>query len=170
MDALVVGLERSKARFIWVINSANSQQRVPDRFHDDRGVVIRGWAPQVEILNHKAVAGFVSHCGWNSMLESTMAGVMLLGWPMEADQFVNAKQLLEYKGLTVKLCEGADTVPDADEFARIINDSVGQDIPQKARVKALKEKALQALKDGGTSSTGLDELVKQLTQNGVSNT
>ncbi|KAL2897737.1 UDP-glycosyltransferase 89A2 [Bienertia sinuspersici] len=37
------------------------------------------------------------------MLESTMASVMLLGWPIEADQFVNAKQLVEYKGLIVKL-------------------------------------------------------------------
>ncbi|KAL2925936.1 Flavonol 3-O-glucosyltransferase UGT89B1 [Bienertia sinuspersici] len=59
MDALVEGLERNKARFIWVINSANSQQRVLDRFHDDWGVVLRGWAPLVEILNHKAVVSGV---------------------------------------------------------------------------------------------------------------
>ncbi|KMT08735.1 hypothetical protein BVRB_6g140060 [Beta vulgaris subsp. vulgaris] len=162
--ALALGLEQSKTRFIWVIKSDSSQQ-VPDGFEErisDRGVVLRGWAPQVEILNHKAVGGFVSHCGWNSLLESIMAGVMLLTWPMEADQFVNTKLLVEYTGSAVKLCEGENTVPDTDELARIINESLGQDIPQKAMAKAMRERALQEVKTGGSSSTNLDELVKEL--------
>lgn len=164
--ALALGLERSKIRFIWVVKSDSSQQ-VPHRFEEqvsDHGMVLRGWAPQVEILNHKAVGGFVSHCGWNSLLESVVAGVMILAWPMEADQFVNAKLLVEYKGLAVKLCEGEHTVPDSGELAQIIKESLGQDIPQKARAKAMREKALEAVKAGESSAAALHELVKELNQ------
>ncbi|KNA15373.1 hypothetical protein SOVF_098850 [Spinacia oleracea] len=170
--ALALGLERSKTRFIWVVKSVSSQQ-VPDGFDErvsDRGMVLRGWAPQVEILHHKAVGGFVSHCGWNSLLESVTAGVMLLAWPMEADQFINAKLLVEYTGLAVKLCQGEHTVPDSDALARIIYESLGQDIPQKARAKAMSNKALEAVKAGGSSAAALDELVKELTQLGVPKT
>ncbi|XP_021718336.1 UDP-glycosyltransferase 89A2-like [Chenopodium quinoa] len=167
--ALALGLEQSKTRFIWVVKSVSSQQ-VPDGFEErvsGRGMVLRGWAPQVEILNHKAVGGFMSHCGWNSVLESVMAGVMILAWPMEADQFQNAKQLVDYAGLAIQLCEGKHTVPNSDSIAQIIYESIGQQIPQKVRAKAMKEKALEAVKIGGSSAVGLDELVRELNQLGV---
>ncbi|KAI9126653.1 hypothetical protein K1719_002249 [Acacia pycnantha] len=84
-------------------------------------------ALEVAILNHRAVGGFLSHCGWNSVLEGILAGVMILGWPMEADQFVNAKLLVDDKGVAVRVCEGADSVPDPEELGRIISKSVGAD-------------------------------------------
>ncbi|XP_021718333.1 UDP-glycosyltransferase 89A2-like [Chenopodium quinoa] len=170
--ALALGLEQSKTRFIWVVKSDSSQQ-VPDGFEErvsDQGMVLRGWAPQPEILSHKAVGGFMSHCGWNSLLESVIAGVMILAWPMEADQFQNAKQLVEYAGLAIRLCEGEHTVPDSNSLAQIICESIGQDIPQKARARAMREKALEAVKDGRSSAVGLDELVKELNQLGVPKT
>jgi len=48
--------------------------------------MICGWAPQVEVLAHKAIGGFVSHCGWNSILESVWFGVPILTWPIYAEQ------------------------------------------------------------------------------------
>lgn len=166
IKALASALERSKTRFIWVIKSINIEQ-IPSGFEEqvsDRGIVIRGWAPQVEILNHKAVGGFVNHCGWNSMFESLMAGVMLLVWPMEADQFVNGKIVVEFKGIAVKLCEGEYTIPDSDELAQTIKESFGHDVPQKVKVKEMREKALEGMKVGGRSSVRIDELVEDLRQ------
>jgi hypothetical protein len=52
----------------------------------DRGMIYSGWAPQVEILHHPAVGGFLSHSGWNSVLESICAGIPILSWPMIAEQ------------------------------------------------------------------------------------
>uniref|UniRef100_A0A803L7L7 Uncharacterized protein n=2 Tax=Chenopodium quinoa TaxID=63459 RepID=A0A803L7L7_CHEQI len=173
IEALALGLERSKTRFVWVVKVEGSQW-VPQGFEErvsDQGLVIKGWAPQVEILNHEAIGGFVSHCGWNSILESVLAGVMVLAWPMEADQFQNAKLVVEYAGLAFRLCEGEHTVPDSNELARIIDKSmsISENVPQKENVKVMRQKALEARNVGGSSLTDLNELVKELSQNVASN-
>uniref|UniRef100_A0A803M6U3 Uncharacterized protein n=2 Tax=Chenopodium quinoa TaxID=63459 RepID=A0A803M6U3_CHEQI len=167
IEALALGLERSKTRFVWVMKAEGSQL-VPEGFEErvsNQGLVIKGWAPQVEILNHKAVGVFMSHCGWNSLLESIIAGVMVLAWPMAADQFHNAKQFVEYAGLAVHLCEGEHTVPDSDELAWIIRESINENVPQKENAKVMRQKALEAVKVGGSSSSNVIKFVKELSQN-----
>ncbi|RCV18280.1 hypothetical protein SETIT_3G287700v2 [Setaria italica] len=59
------------------------------------GLIFRGWALQRLILDHSAIGGFVTHCGWISVLEAVSAGVPLVTWPRYADQFYNAKLVLE---------------------------------------------------------------------------
>ncbi|KAM7484470.1 hypothetical protein LguiA_000479 [Lonicera macranthoides] len=173
IEALAHGLERSGTPFVWVIKPATSEQvrdgygSVPDGFEErvlGRGLVIKGWAPQVSILAHGAVGGFLSHCGWNSVLEGIVGGVMILGWPMEADQFVNAKLLVEYMGAAIQVCEGADTVPDPDELGRVIGESMNGEVVEKVRAKELRDRALEAVKEGGSSSRDLEALVRELNQ------
>ncbi|XP_028761894.1 UDP-glycosyltransferase 89A2-like [Neltuma alba] len=173
MAALAAGLERSNTRFIWVVKSGTPQQVeegygvVPEGFEDrvsGRGFVIGSWVPQVAILNHRAVGGFLSHCGWNSLSEAIVAGVMILGWPMEADQFVNAKLMVDDKGVAVRVCEGADSVPDPGELGRIVARSMGADSAEKERTKALREKAHRSVSEEGRSGKELDQLVEALTQ------
>jgi len=78
------GLERSGYRFLWVLRGpppagspyptdADAQELLPEGFLErtkDRGLVWPKWAPQKDILEHPAAGGFVTHCGWNSILES----------------------------------------------------------------------------------------------------
>ncbi|KAL9225845.1 hypothetical protein vseg_001724 [Gypsophila vaccaria] len=164
MDALALGLERSETRFVWVVKS-EARHLVPDGFEkrvEGRGLVVYGWAPQKEILNHESICGFVSHCGWNSSLEGIMAGVIILAWPMEADQFINARLLVEYMESGVRICEGGHTVPDPDDFSRVIIESIGQNIPQKEKAKLVRDMALEAINSGGSSMNDLDSLVKEL--------
>ncbi|MED6168832.1 hypothetical protein PIB30_015208 [Stylosanthes scabra] len=176
MEVLAAGLERSGTRFVWVVKEAATAEHVeegygsvPDGFEDrvlGRGLVVRGWAPQVAILSHRAVGGFLSHCGWNSVLEAVAAGVAILGWPMEADQFVNAWWLVEALGVAVKVGDGdgEDSLPDPDELGRVIHGLMGGNSIQKERAKATREEAVKAVSDGGSSSKELDELVEALKQ------
>ncbi|KAF7124721.1 hypothetical protein RHSIM_Rhsim12G0070400 [Rhododendron simsii] len=129
-------------------------------------MVVKGWAPQVSILRHQAVGGFLSHCEWNSLLEGVVAGVMILAWPMEADQFVNARLLVEDTGAAVRVCEGADSVPDSVELARTIAESMSGNTAQKVKAKELRNKAIEAVKVGGSSCKELEALVRELAQLG----
>ncbi|KAI3472217.1 hypothetical protein Pfo_029705 [Paulownia fortunei] len=104
---LAMGLEQSKQKFIWVLRDADKADifagetrriELPEGFEErlqGDGVVVRDWAPQLEILAHKSTGGFMSHCGWNSCFESLTMGVPIAAWPMHSDQPLNAIFLTE---------------------------------------------------------------------------
>ncbi|KAJ4718357.1 Glycosyltransferase [Melia azedarach] len=101
---LGLGLEASKKPFIWVIWSGNKSDKgieewlLEENFEErieGRGLLIRGWAPQVLILSHPAIGGFLTHCGWNSMLEAISYGVPVVTWPFFAEQFFNEKLFVQ---------------------------------------------------------------------------
>nr|GMD07170.1 scopoletin glucosyltransferase-like [Ipomoea batatas] len=93
LGEIAAGLEASGQPFIWVVKQ-NTEEWLPEGFEkstQDRGLIIRGWAPQVLILDHEAVGGFMTHCGWNSLLEGVTAGVPMVTWPLSSEQFFNEK-------------------------------------------------------------------------------
>ena len=96
LKQIEIGLEESKVNFLWVIRKKESE--LDEGFEErvkERGIVVRGWVDQREILMHQSVQGFLSHCGWNSVLESICAGVPILAWPMLAEQPLNARMVVE---------------------------------------------------------------------------
>ncbi|WVZ92396.1 hypothetical protein U9M48_038466 [Paspalum notatum var. saurae] len=161
--AVADALARSSAAFVW---AARAGTAVPDGFEAataSRGLVIRGWAPQVEVLRHRAVGWFLTHCGWNSVLEAAAAGVAMLTWPMGADQFTDARLLAE-AGVALPVAEGADAVPDAVRLASAIAAAVGKEgDPVRERAAELGRKAAAAVAEGGTSRRDLYEFVRMLT-------
>ncbi|XVF30461.1 hypothetical protein REPUB_Repub16aG0059800 [Reevesia pubescens] len=108
---LGLGLEASNRPFIWVIRGSDSSNEVEKWIVEDgfeertkgRGLVIRGWAPQVLILSHPAIGAFLTHCGWNSTIEGISAGVPLITWPLFADQFANEKLAVQILEIGVKV-------------------------------------------------------------------
>ncbi|TVU34593.1 hypothetical protein EJB05_16430, partial [Eragrostis curvula] len=82
------GLEQSGLDFLWAVRPANVAV-LPAGFEER--VRAEAWWCVVSILRHECVKGFLSHCGWNSTLESISAGVPLAAWPMGAEQPLNAK-------------------------------------------------------------------------------
>ncbi|KAA8541098.1 hypothetical protein F0562_025061 [Nyssa sinensis] len=171
MDSLAAALECSGVHFIWCAKATDQGHgdqhagvilnELQDRV-GARGFVIRGWAPQVAILRHRAVGAFVTHCGWNSVLEGVAAGVMMLTWPLSSDQFTNAKLLVDQLGVAVRVCEGGDqSVPDRIELNHLLVESVNGTRPERAKIMQLQDAALNAVK-GGSSSRDLEEFFKQL--------
>lgn len=78
----------------------DKQSYLPQGFEErmkesKRGLVLRGWAPELLILDHVYVGGLMTHCGWNSTLEGGCAGKPLITWPMLAEQFYNEKLISE---------------------------------------------------------------------------
>ncbi|XAR69174.1 hypothetical protein NMG60_11000663 [Bertholletia excelsa] len=114
---LASALEESTHPFIWVIqpgsglsnfsgskHSSSGESGTEEGFFPhglaskvgDRGLIIKGWAPQLLILSHGSTGGFLSHCGWNSTVEAIGLGVPFLAWPMRGDQIFNAKLVVDY--------------------------------------------------------------------------
>ncbi|XAR63847.1 hypothetical protein NMG60_11023965 [Bertholletia excelsa] len=171
VEALAAALELSGVNFVWCVKAADDGRVVgdaeflPDGFEDrvkERGLIIRGWAPQVSILRHRSVGAFVTHCGWNSTLEGVAAGVLMLMWPNGADQFTNTNLLVDQLGVAIRACEGGpQNVPDVEALTRLLGESVSANRPEKARAKQLCDAAWDAVK-GGSSAKDLDGLVEQL--------
>lgn len=128
-----------------------------------------GWAPQVEVLGHKSTGGFVSHCGWNSILESLWYGVPIVTWPLYAEQQVNAFLIARDLGLGVELrldyVYGSGDFVSADEIERAVTGLMDGDSEIRKRVVEMSEMCRRAVDDGGSSSTSLGSLIKVLSQN-----
>ncbi|XP_068666127.1 UDP-glycosyltransferase 92A1-like [Aristolochia californica] len=116
MMELAIGLEESGKPFIWVIrpplgqdiNGESSSEWLPEGYEErmkerKRGILIHRWAPQLEILSHKSTGAFLSHCGWNSTVESLTRGVPMIGWPLSGEQFYNSQMLEEVMGVSVEI-------------------------------------------------------------------
>ncbi|XP_020236636.1 scopoletin glucosyltransferase [Cajanus cajan] len=173
---IAMGLEASGQQFIWVMGKQkeDSEEWVPDEGFEKRmehkGLIIRGWAPQVLILEHEAIGAFVTHCGWNSTLEGVAAGVPMITFPVSAEQFYNEKLLTEVLKIGVPvgvkkwtLFVGDDSVKwDAIEKAvkRVMVEEEAEGM--RNRAKALAQMARLAVEEGGSSDLNLDALIVEL--------
>ena len=106
---MALGLEASGSGFLWMVKPPDAGETsaasgtpvsvtefLPPGFEErvkGRGMCYSGWAPQMRILKHPAVGGFLSHCGWNSTLETVCAGVPVLAWPLNAEQHIIRRYL-----------------------------------------------------------------------------
>ncbi|KAF3435442.1 hypothetical protein FNV43_RR22531 [Rhamnella rubrinervis] len=145
---IAMGLEASGKEFIWVVKKEKKQgvteEWLPEGFEkrmEGKGLIVRGWAPQVQILDHDAVGGFVTHCGWNSTLEGVCAGVPMVTWPVLVGDFVKREAVEK-------------------AVSRIIAGEEAQEMRSKA--KALGEMARKAIMEGGSSYLELDNFIEEL--------
>ncbi|KAI4308613.1 hypothetical protein L6164_031669 [Bauhinia variegata] len=144
------------------------KQVLPEGFFertDKIGKVI-GWAPQIQILAHQAIGGFVSHCGWNSTLESIYFGVPIATWPLYAEQQANAFELVTELGLGVEICMdyrvGSKDILSAEKIAKAINDLMEENSETRKKVKEMSDKSRRTLVEGGCSYSSLGRLIDDI--------
>jgi UDP:flavonoid glycosyltransferase YjiC (YdhE family) len=172
---LAAGLRASGRPFLWVIPAAGVEGGAGGTSREERasshGMVVAGrWAPQAEILAHGAVGGFVTHCGWNSVLEAVCAGVPLATWPLRAEQFVNEAFLVEVLRVGVRVREVEADVEDvvpAAAVARAVGTLMGDGQREEAaaaarRARELGAAARAAVAEGGSSCGDWARLVEEL--------
>ncbi|KAE8726143.1 hypothetical protein F3Y22_tig00007425pilonHSYRG00007 [Hibiscus syriacus] len=127
--------------------------------------LVCGWVQQVRVLSHQAIGGFVSHCGWNSILESIWHGIPIATWPVYAEQQMNAFELVKEMGLGVEIRldyrDGCDLVA-SDEFERVLRRLMDDEDEVKAKVKEMKIKSRMALMENGSSYKSLESLIQEI--------
>ncbi|CAK9165799.1 unnamed protein product [Ilex paraguariensis] len=169
LHELALGLELSEHRFLWVVRSPNEGAAnatffnahgqddpfdfLPKGFIDrtkGRGLVVPSWAPQAQILSHGSTGGFLTHCGWNSTLESVVSGIPLIAWPLYAEQKMNAVMLTDDMKVALRPkidengCDGSNGRSRREGFTQPNED--------------LKDAAAKALSGEGSSPKALAEL------------
>jgi hydroquinone glucosyltransferase len=184
---LAAGLEDCGHRFLWVVHapsldgdhcslgksSGNDDPLawLPDGFLDrtrDRGLAVSSWAPQVRVLSHPATAAFVSHCGWNSTLESMVAGVPMVAWPLHAEQRMNAAVLSSESvgvALRPRAREGDGAVVPREEIVSAVRELMeGKEKGRAVRRRAghLQQAAAKAWGAEGSSCRTLEEVAAGL--------
>ena len=181
MMQLGMALEASGKNFIWVvrppigfdINSEfKAREYLPEgfeqRIHEDqeRGLLVPKWAPQVEILSHKSVGAFLTHCGWNSSIEALSHGVPLLGWPMAGEQFFNSMFSEKELGVSVEVARGPtcevkhQDIAKKIELVMNIETEKGKEMRRKAcEVRDMMKDAIIDHEEGfkGPSVKAMDE-------------
>lgn len=131
LEELAHGLEASGQPFVWAEgprpthpNATTLAKCLPPGFLErtkDRGMVIFSWAPQMLILQHPSTGVFVSHCGWNSVIETIVVEMPLIAFPQRAEQKMNARYMVDIAKLGAEFKETIEdkAVPRA-EVERVI--------------------------------------------------
>ncbi|KAL3718901.1 hypothetical protein ACJRO7_003930 [Eucalyptus globulus] len=166
-EEIAHGLELSNVNFIWVIRfsveeSVELKEALPKGFLErvrDRGLVIDGWAPQGKILEHPSLGGFVSHCGWGSIMESMKSGVPIIAMPMQHDQPLNAR-MVEEVGVAMEVKRNKSGELERLEIAKVIKHVVVEKDGDSVRKKT-KEMS-DSIRNKGDEE--LDEVAEALVQ------
>ncbi|KAJ0034504.1 hypothetical protein Pint_25651 [Pistacia integerrima] len=181
MMELAIGLEGSEKHFIWVIRPPVGfdlrgefrAEWLPEGFEErvtkrKQGLLVKNWAPQLEILSHKSTGAFLSHCGWNSVMESLSQGVPLIGWPMAAEQSYNSMMLVEEMCVSVELTRGTLSI-EGKEVKRVIElvlSKTGKGEEIRRNAAKIREQMRASVKEEGeekgSSVKALDEFLRNI--------
>ncbi|XP_054780081.1 hydroquinone glucosyltransferase-like isoform X2 [Prosopis cineraria] len=180
LHELALGLEMSGHKFLWVIRAPSASPSsaylcaqkenpfdyLPKGFIDrtkGQGYMVPSWAPQIEVLRHGSIGGFLTHCGWNSVLEAIVNGKPMIVWPLFAEQRMNAVMLTGHFKVAVRP-KGDENknngIVERDEVARVVKivmeGEEGREL--RRRILVFKEAADKTISEEGTSTRTLSNL------------
>ncbi|KAK1365267.1 Glycosyltransferase [Heracleum sosnowskyi] len=160
-EEILQGLRESGRPFLWVIREIKDEElssiREKNCISEEIGMIVP-WCSQVEVLSHRATGCFVTHCGWNSTLESITSGVPVVGCPSFSEQKTNMKIIEELWGNGIRVKENEEGVFVREEIRRCLDIVMGEEEQgNKIKGNAMKWKilAIEAVKEGGSSRNNL---------------
>ncbi|XP_068340100.1 UDP-glycosyltransferase 73C11-like [Pyrus communis] len=182
---LGLALEASNKPFIWVVRGCSQSEALEKWIFESgfeertqgRSLFIRGWAPQTLILSHRAVGGFLTHCGWNSTLEGICAGLPLITWPLFGDQFLNEKLVVQVLKIAVSVGveypvkwgeeEKIGVLVKRENVTKAIEEVMDGEESEGRRERAREfgEMAKRAV-EGGSSHVNVTQLIQDIMQRG----
>ncbi|CAN6720294.1 unnamed protein product [Malus baccata var. baccata] len=185
LKEIAKALEASGQRFLWVVKKPPVDEKtkqvvgvddfdlegvLPEGFLErtkDRGMVVKSWAPQAEVLKKESVGGFVTHCGWNSVLEAVVAGVPMIAWPLYAEQHLNRNVMATDMeiAIAVEQRDEEDGFVSGEELERRVRELMESEEGRvlRERSKKIGEMAMAALGENGSSTRNLVNFVNSFT-------
>ncbi|XP_015583673.1 flavonoid 3-O-glucosyltransferase isoform X2 [Ricinus communis] len=163
LSALAEALEACGFPFIWSFRG-NPEEKLPKGFLDrtkEKGKIV-SWAPQLNILQHTSTRAFMTHCGWNSVLESIAGGVPLICRPFFGDQYLNTWTVEAVWGVGVEIEGGTITKDNAIKALELVLLSA-EGKQMKRKLEDLKKLAFDAASSHGSSTANFETLVKVVT-------
>jgi hypothetical protein len=178
LKEIACGLESSGHRFLWAVPSPPEEQSqfpepdlerlLPAGFLErtrGRGMVVKSWVPQAEVVRHEAVDAFATHYGWNSALEAIMSGLPMLCWPLYAEQGLNKVFMVGEMKIRVEMVGlGYDEFVKAEEMdgkVRLVMETEEGKVLRE-RLALARRKALEAIEEGGSSEVAFAEFMRDL--------
>lgn len=166
LEEFAWGLANCNHPFLWIIRPdlvmGDSAMLQPEFLAQtkDRGL-LASWCPQEQVLKHPSIGVFLTHCGWNSMLESICGGVPVICWPFFGEQQTNCRYACTEWGIGMEI----DNDVKRDEVEGLVREMMegekGKEMKKKA--EEWKDLANNATREGGSSYVNMDKLVDMLT-------
>ncbi|KAK8698782.1 hypothetical protein V6N13_114889 [Hibiscus sabdariffa] len=159
------GLANSNQPFLWIIRPdlvRGDSAILPPEFIEEtkERSLMASWIPQEQVLNHPAMAGFLTHSGWNSTIESVSSGVPMISWPFFAEQQTNCRFACNEWGVGLEI----DSDVKRDEVEKLVRELMegkkGKEMKRKSM--ELKKKAEEAASLNGPSFLNLESLINQV--------
>ncbi|KAE8726216.1 putative UDP-glucosyl transferase 73B3 [Hibiscus syriacus] len=145
LKEIALAIETTGQQFIWVIREEHKEEDwLPEGFEkrmESKGLIIRGWAPQVLILEHQAIGAFFHNEKLVTEVLKIGIGVGVRKWVEVVGDFVR-RDAIEKAVKEVMVGEKAEEM--------------------RSRAKALGEMAKRAVENGGSSFRDLNALIQEL--------
>lgn len=161
------GLANSGHHFLWVIRPdlVNGESAIlPDGFLEEtRGrCMLASWCSQERVLAHPSIGGFLTHCGWNSTVESLSGGVPMICWPFFSEQPTNCRFACKEWGVGMEIGDNVKREKVEMMVREVIEGEKGKEM--RKRAMEWKESATRATEEGGSSYINVENLIEELFQ------
>lgn len=160
MEEMAKGLQASGVRFLW---AARDNNRHLQEMCGEMGLVVP-WCDQLKVLCHSSVGGFLTHCGWNSTMDGIFAGLIMLTFPLSAEQCTNSKLIVQDFKIGFKLKSVTDSVVRREEISRgakRLMELEGDETKElRRRARELQMACKRSIEIGGSTYSSLRSLLE----------